>query len=143
MGLVPWSPLAGGFLTGKYGPDDKREEGNRLNGGNPFGGSKFNERNWRILDTLKQVADEAGSPLASVALAWAMEQPGVDALLLGASKPQQVTSNVAALDLYLTEEARSKLDAASALDAAFPYSGFTAGIKRSMFGDRDVRNWRG
>ncbi len=52
MGLVPWSPLAGGFLTGKYGRDDKREGSDRLNGSNPLGSTKFTERNWHILAVL-------------------------------------------------------------------------------------------
>ena len=141
MGLVPWSPLAGGFLTGKYGRDDKREGNERLNGGNPLGSSKFTDRNWGILDALKRVAEEAGVPPAKVALAWTVARPGVDALLLGASRPQQVIDNVAALDLALTDKQRATLEKASALDPAFPYLGFTADVKRSIFGGQDVAAW--
>ena len=141
MGVVPWSPLAGGFLTGKYGRDDKREGNDRLNGANPLGGSKFTDRNWSILDALKRVAEEAGAPPAKVALAWTVARPGVDALLLGASRPEQVSDNVAALDLALTDEQRATLEEASALDPAFPYLGFTGDVKRSIFGGRDVAAW--
>lgn len=143
MGLVPWSPLAGGFLTGKYGRDDKREGSERLNGGNPLGSSKFTDRNWAILDALKAVATELDCPPARVALAWAVTQPRVDALLLGASRPEQVRENVAAIALDLPDEQRAVLDKASALEPAFPYLGFTSDVKRSIFGNQDVAGWTG
>ncbi len=141
MGLVPWSPLAGGFLTGKYGRGDKREGSDRLNGANPFGGSKFTDRNWAILGVLKQVAEEVEAPPARVALAWAISQLRVDSLLLGASRPAQVRENVAALDLTISDAQRVRLDRASALEPAFPYLGFTPDVKRSIFGGADVRGW--
>ena len=141
MGIVPWSPLAGGFLTGKYRRDDKREGNERLNGGNPLGGSKFTDRNWQILDALKKVADGIGCAPAKVALAWTITQPRVDSLLLGASKPEQVRDNVAALDLDLSHGQRLALDEASALEPAFPYLGFNDGVKRSIFGGKDVVGW--
>jgi len=140
MGLVPWSPLAGGFLTGKYGREDKREGSDRLNGGNPFGGTKFTDRNWAILDALKEVAAGLDASPARVALAWTVSQRRVDALLLGASRPEQVGDNVAALALHLPDDARTRLGAASALEPAFPYFGFTEDVKRSIFGGTDVRS---
>lgn len=140
MGLVPWSPLAGGFLTGKYTREEKREGSDRLNGSNPLGSSKFTDHNWTILDALRQVADEIGCPPARVALAWTITQPRVDALLLGASK--QVRENLAALELTLSEEQRAALDKASALEPAFPYLGFTDGVKSSIFGGRAVTGWQ-
>ncbi len=143
MGLVPWSPLAGGFLTGKYGRDDKREGSDRLNGGNPLGSSKFTERNWGILDALKTVATELDCPPTRVALAWTVTQPRVDALLLGVSRPEQVRENIAALSLELPAGHRAALDAASALEPAFPYLGFNDGVKRSIFGGSDVASWPG
>ncbi len=143
MGLVPWSPLAGGFLTGKYGRDDKREGDGRLNGSNPLGSSKFTDRNWDILDALKTVATDLDCPPARVALAWTMAQRRVDALLLGASRPEQVTENVAALSLDLPPEQRATLETASALEPAFPYLGFNDGVKRSIFGGTDVVGWTG
>ncbi|WP_420606508.1 aldo/keto reductase [Novosphingopyxis sp.] len=141
LGLVPWSPLAGGFLTGKYERDDKREGDGRLNGDNPLGGSKFTDRNWSILDALKEVAKEADVPPARVALAWTINRPGVDALLLGASRPEQVTENSAALDFVLTDDQRAALDKASALEPAFPYLGFTDSVKSSIFGGTSVSSW--
>ena len=143
MGLVPWSPLAGGFLTGKYGRDDKREGSERLNGGNPLGSSKFTERNWGILDALKAAAAELDCPPARVALAWTVTQPRVDGLLLGASRPEQVSENVTALSLDMPAAQRATLDAASALEPAFPYLGFNDGVKRRIFGGTDVAGWTG
>ena len=141
LALVPWSPLAGGFLTGKYGRDDKREGAERLNGGNPLGSSKFTDRNWSILDVLRTVANEAECPPAKVALAWTIARPVVGALLLGASRPEQVRDNIAALELTLSDSQRSALDKASELEPAFPYLGFTDQVKRSIFGGCDVGGW--
>ena len=68
MGVMPWSPLAGGFLTGKYRRGDTGNTG-RLSGANPFGSSKFSDRNWEILEVLKSVANELDRPAAQIALA--------------------------------------------------------------------------
>ncbi len=143
MGLVPWSPLAGGFLTGKNGRGDRREGSERLNGGNPLGSSKFTDRNRAILDALKAVAAELDCFPARVALAWTVTQPRIDALLLGANRPNQVSKNVGSLSLDLLAEQRARLDAASALEPAFPYLGFNDGVKRSIFGGNDVTAWPG
>ncbi len=142
LGIVSWSPLAGGFLAGKYGREDKRDAGDgRLNGSNPFGATKFTDRNWAILDALRQVADEAGHPPAQVALAWTMAQSGVTSLLLGASRPEQLETNIAALEITLSSDQLTALDNASKLDGAFPYSGFVPSVKRSIFGGQDVQSW--
>ena len=88
LGVVPWSPLAGGFLAGKYERDGAGATGEgRLSGSNPFQGpfTKFTDGNWRVLDALKAVAAEVNRPPAQVALAWASARPGVTSLLLGAS----------------------------------------------------------
>jgi aryl-alcohol dehydrogenase-like predicted oxidoreductase len=69
MAVMPWSPLAGGFLSGKYRREDTKNTG-RLSGPNPFGNSKFTDRNWEILEVLKTVAEELARPIAQVALAW-------------------------------------------------------------------------
>ena len=141
LGITPWSPLAGGFLADKYRQGDKPAAG-RLSGGNPFGDSKFTEKNWRLLDALRGVAAEAGAPAAAVALAWALGRPGISALLLGASRPEQLRDNLSALRLVLGAGQLETLDRASALDAAFPYSGFTPQVRRSIFGGATVQGWR-
>ena len=143
LGLVPWSPLAAGFLTGKYqrGAAGATGEG-RLDGPNPFGNTLFTERNWRVLDALHAVAAEAERPLAQVALAWAAAQPGVSSLILGVSKAAQLRDNLAALDLRLTPEQLRALDEASAPEPTFPYPIFTPAANRGIFGGHSVRGWQ-
>ncbi len=135
LGMVPWSPLAFGLLTGKYDraaveaaaprgsglPSDAAGAGEarqasdkRLDGANPFGDSLFTPRNWAIVEMLRRVAAEAGQSPARVALAWVVNRPGVAATLMGVSRAAQVVDNVAALDLVLSPEHRAMLDAASA-----------------------------
>ena len=142
LGFMPWSPLAGGFLTGKYERDgaSPASEG-RLAGANPFGQSKFTERNWAVLDELRRVAGEIGRPPAEVALAWASRRPGVSAVIVGASKPDQLRANLAALGTPLPAEQMAALDEASKPEPRFPYSGFGDDIRRSIFGGADVKGW--
>ena len=142
MAVVPWSPLAGGFLSGKYDRDDRSNAG-RLSGANPFGDSKFADRNWDVLDALRIVAAEIDRPPAQVALAWLMAQPGVSATVIGASRLEQLASNLAATGLALTEEQKDRLSAASR-----PVPGFTAGlaapaIRRMIYGGNEVSGWPG
>ncbi|MVN77446.1 aldo/keto reductase [Hymenobacter sp. HMF4947] len=144
LGITPWSPLAAGFLAGKYqraGAGAATGEG-RLNGPNPFGNTKFTDRNWQVLEALRAVATAAERPLAQVALAWAAAQPGISSLILGASSVAQLHTNLASLDLSLTPEQLGALDAGSALDAAFPYGIFTPAINRGIFGGASVRGWQ-
>jgi len=106
LGLVAWSPLAFGMLTGKYGREGLAAFGpagsvpnkggehtggsdGRLNGDNPYGGMLFTESNFSIVDELHAVADEIGRPMAQVALAWVTGRPGVSSVLMGASRPNQ------------------------------------------------------
>ena len=140
MGVMPWSPLAGGFLSGKYRRVDTTDTG-RLSGPNPFGDSKFIDRNWDVLDTLKSVAAELDRPMAQVALAWVMGRPGVTTTIIGASKPTQLESNIAAADVELSESQMRRLNQAGA-----PALGFSAGlvapmIRRMVFGGNSVAGW--
>ena len=142
IGVMPWSPLSGGFLSGKYKRGDRDGSANWegwLAGSNPLGQTPFTERNWRILDVLESVAAEAGHSAADVALAWAARRPGVDSVLIGASRAEQVASNIAALGVTLSAAQWAALDAASALPAAFPWSAFGADVRRSIFGGADVK----
>lgn len=140
MGVMPWSPLAGGFLTGKYRREDTSNTG-RLSGANPFGNSKFVDRNWDILDVVKYVADEIGRPAAQVALAWAMARPGIASTLIGASKVTQLEDNIAATEIRLSDEHMARLT-----EVSTPTMGFTTGlgqpmIRRMVFGGNDVAGW--
>ena len=140
MGVMPWSPLAGGFLTGKYRREDISGSG-RLSGANPFGNGKFVDRNWDVLEVLKSVAAEIDRPMAQAALAWVMARPGIAATLIGASKLPQLVSNIAASEIALSKDQMTRLDEASA-----PAPGFSAGlaspmIRRMVFGGNDVAGW--
>ena len=140
MGIMPWSPLAGGFLTGKYRREDTSGSG-RLSGANPFGNSKFTDRNWNVLEVLRSVAAEIDQPPAQVALAWVMARPGITATLIGASKLPQLASNIAASEITLSEDQMTRLNEVSA-----PAPGLSAGltspmIRRMVFGGNDVTGW--
>ncbi len=154
MGIVPWSPLAYGLLTGKYDratveagppragglPRDaatgsmKRPEGDkRLDGANPFGDSLFTPRNWKIVDELKRVSAEAHESPARMALAWVCGRDGVTSTLMGVSRTEQVADNAAALDLVLSPEHRAALDAVSApADPRMLYSLFTPALRQHV-----------
>jgi aryl-alcohol dehydrogenase-like predicted oxidoreductase len=151
LGICPWSPLAAGFLTGKYQREGAAASGEgRLIGANPFGNTMFTDRNWRVLDTLKTVAAQIvgvaspveNRPLAQVALAWVLAQPSITAPILGASKIEQLHDNLSSLDITLTPEQLQTLDKSSAIDPAFPYSIFTSEINKSIFGGTTVQGWQ-
>jgi aryl-alcohol dehydrogenase-like predicted oxidoreductase len=143
LGICPWSPLAAGFLTGKYQRENDGASGEgRLIGANPFGNTLFTERNWRILDTLRTMAAQIDRPLAQVALAWVSAQPSITSSILGASKIEQLHDNLSSLDIQLTAEQIQTLDRSSAIDPGFPYSIFTKEINRSIFGGTNVQGWR-
>jgi aryl-alcohol dehydrogenase-like predicted oxidoreductase len=151
LGICPWSPLAAGFLTGKYQREGDGASGEgRLIGANPFGNMMFTERNWHVLDTLRTVAEQIERPLAQVALAWVSAQPGMTAPILGASKLEQLHDNLSSLEIRLTPEQLQTLEKSSAIlqgrgcanDPGFPYSIFTQEINRSIFGGTIVQGWQ-
>ena len=140
MGIMPWSPLAGGFLTGKYKRGDTGNTG-RLSGPNPFGNSKFTDRNWDILNVLRDLAAELNRPAAQVALAWAMSRPGVASTLIGASSLSQLASNIAATDIVLSPAHMARLDTASTPAMGCSASLAQPAIRRMVFGGNDVSAW--
>ena len=140
LGVCPWSPLAGGFLAGKYQRADEGAIGQgRLSGSNPFGNQKFTDRNWHVLDALGTVAEQVERPLAQVALAWVSAQSGITSPILGASKLEQLHDNLPSLEIRLTSEQFQMLNESSALDPAFPYGIFTSEVNRSIFGGAIVQ----
>ncbi len=146
LGFLPWSPLAGGFLAGKYergsaGTNSGVSGEGRLSGSNPFGDTKFTDRNWRILDALKSVAAEMGRPPAQVALAWAASQPGVTSAIIGASKLRQLQDNLAALEIELTPVQRQTLIDGSAPEPS-PYDYLKPGILSQIVFGTAVQGWR-
>ena len=158
LGMVPWSPLGAGLLTGKYGRDkigdanrsavlpDKAgtvsegQSDGRLNGDNPFGGMLFTDRNFDIVDVLKAVALDVGRSSAEVALAWVAKRPGVSSVLIGASRVDQLTQNIASLDIILEDEHLQRLDVAGAPPMLNPYFIFQMPTE-TVFGGQQVRPW--
>ena len=147
MGVCAWSPLASGFLAGKYTRDKGADssEGSRLHvlkkANNPVF-AKFTERNWKILDTLLEVAKQLNRPAAQVALNWVTTQPGVTSTIIGATKLTQLEDNLAALSFEIPAELRAKLNEVSALDPAHPYMFFEGVLQERIRGGVTVRKWK-
>ncbi len=113
IGVIPYSPLAGGFLTGKYRRNQAPPEGARSQ---LVQRRAFSEHNWTVLDAVEQVANETGAAIASVAIAWLMRQPGITAPIIGANSPEQLAASLAAPDVTLSDEQLRVLDGASRWD---------------------------
>ncbi len=146
VGITPWSPLAGGFLSGKYRRSDAGVEGpvegeGRLVKHKHPVFERFTEKNWKVLDALLGVSKEVGKSPAEVALAWVVGRPGVTSTIIGATKRSQLDSNVAALGVTLSDSQRAALDAASALPPAHPYVFFEGTIQAMISGNTSRRAW--
>jgi len=143
LGLLPWSPLAGGWLTGKYERDVPPTGSTRL-GENPARGMEAwearntDERTWRVIDAVRDVADERGVMMSQVALAWLGGRPAITAVIIGARTPEQLIDNMAAADLQLTDDELERLtDASAPVVDDYPYG--AAGVaqrSRTMTGGR-------
>jgi aryl-alcohol dehydrogenase-like predicted oxidoreductase len=109
LGTLIWSPLAGGFLTGKYTREGPTGEGGRRAA---FSVPPIDlERGYDAVDTMREIAEGRGVPVAHVAYAWLVAKPEVSSVIVGASRPEQLADNLAAADLALTEEELAALDA--------------------------------
>jgi aryl-alcohol dehydrogenase-like predicted oxidoreductase len=126
MGLLPWSPLGGGWLSGKY-TRDQRPTGETRLGEDPGRGMEAydrrgSDRTWRIIDAVERVAADRGTSMAEVALAWVNNRPAVVSTILGARTTEQLAANLKAAGLELTAEEQAGLDEASDLAATdYPY----------------------
>ena len=113
LGLIPYSPLAGGFLTGKYRPGEEPPAGAR--GGDPavarFAPRVLNEGNFSTLAALEGFCSERGLSLLEVALGWLAAQPVVSTVIVGATSPEQVAANAACAEVALSAEDLAALDA--------------------------------
>ncbi|WP_433158776.1 aldo/keto reductase [Kribbella sp. CA-247076] len=125
LGITAWSPLGGGFLTGKYRNTDRGVAGTgRLTGdGAPV--RTWTDRHWELLKVVETVAGKLGVTMAQVALNWVATQPGIASAIVGASSPEQLDSSLAALDFELPAELRAALDEASAVPPESVYRMFT------------------
>jgi aryl-alcohol dehydrogenase-like predicted oxidoreductase len=129
LGLLPWSPLGGGWLTGKYHPDRPPSGATRL-GENPQRGVEAYERRsqqqrtWDVVEAVRAVAGSRGVSMAQVALAWLLDRPAVTSVILGARTLEQLRDNLGAAGLHLSSEETDRLDAASdPAPADYPYGG--------------------
>jgi aryl-alcohol dehydrogenase (NADP+) len=117
MGMLPWSPLGGGWLSGKY-QRDQRPTGDTRLGDDPNRGMEAydrrgTEQTWNVIDAVQKVAEARGVSMAEVALAWVTDQPAVTSTILGARTMSQLEANLRAAGLHLTESETAALNAAS------------------------------
>lgn len=143
LGLLPWSPLGGGWLSGKYRRDEAPTGSTRL-GENPKRGMEAwekrnsDERTWRVIDAVSAVAEEHGASHSQVSLAWLKAQPAVTSVILGARTIEQLQDNMGADSLDLSTEQLDRLTAASEPETEdYPYG--AAGVQqrhRKMSGGR-------
>jgi aryl-alcohol dehydrogenase-like predicted oxidoreductase len=129
LGLLPWSPLGGGWLTGKYSRDEAPTGATRL-GENPDRGVEAyarrgrTERTWDVVDAVRATATAGGNTMAQVALAWLLARPAVTSVILGARTLEQLDDNLSVVDVQLSAEDIERLDVASDPGAAdYPYGG--------------------
>jgi aryl-alcohol dehydrogenase-like predicted oxidoreductase len=127
LGLLPWSPLGGGWLTGKYSRDEAPTGATRL-GENPDRGVEAydrrsrTERTWDVVDAVRAIATAGGNTMAQVALAWLLARPAVTSVILGARTLEQLDDNLGSVDVTLSTDDIARLDAASDPGAAdYPY----------------------
>lgn len=117
VGLMVWSPLAGGFLTGKYTRQSVAEDGRIAS----FDFPPINkEKAYDIIDVMQAVAAVKGVTVAQIALAWLLHQPVVSSIIIGAKKPEQLADNLAATEVKLTPDELEQLDAVSKLAPEYP-----------------------
>ena len=141
MGMLPWSPLGGGWLSGKYQRDQRPTGSTRL-GEDPGRGMEAydrrgTERTWNVIDAVQKVAEDRGVSMAEVALAWVTDRPAVTSTILGARTTDQLETNLRAADLHLSAEETAALDQASDLQATdYPYGELGVDQRsRSLAGD--------
>jgi aryl-alcohol dehydrogenase-like predicted oxidoreductase len=142
LGLLPWSPLGGGWLSGKYRKDQRPTGASRL-GEDPGRGMEAwdrrgTDRTWSVIEAVQQVAEALGASMAEVALAWVTNRPGVTSTILGARTAEQLDANLRGGDLRLDKAHVAALDAASDPHVGdYPYG--TMGVEQRS---RDLSDGR-
>ena len=117
IGILPYFPLASGFLTGKYLQGQEAPEGTRLAGNERAKENTLTDKNFSILSKLSKFAEDRGHPMVELAIAWLLAKPAVSSVIAGATKEEQVTANVKASDWDLTESEMDELEALLSEDA--------------------------
>jgi aryl-alcohol dehydrogenase-like predicted oxidoreductase len=118
IGLMVWSPLAAGLLSGKYNRNGQAEEGGRLNNFASFPVDR--ERAFRIIDVLQPIAESKGATVAQLSLAWLLHQSAVTSVIIGANKMEQLDDNLKSTDIVFSEDELKTLDEVSKLPVEYP-----------------------
>jgi len=121
LGILPWSPLASGFLSGKYKKDAAPPPGSRLDKKQDWLQGFATPRAWKALAAVEVVARELGTTPTAVALRWLVQKPAVTSVIMGVRTVAQLDDNLKAAELRLSPEAIKRLDEASAYDLGYPY----------------------
>mgnify|MGYP005813009361 CR=1 FL=1 len=136
LGVIPWSPLRGGWLSGKYRrgmqapPQNTRVEEASQRGWGESWDAYANERTWSVLDALFSVAEETGKTPAQVALRWLLQMPGVTAPIIGARTPDHLKINLGASGWVMSEAHMQRLDQASAMTPYYPIASQRGSARR-------------
>ena len=118
LGLLVWSPLAGGLLSGKYSREEEHKSGGRRAN---FDFPPVNkDRAFDVIDRLKGMAAEKGASVAQLSLAWLLQQPAVTSVIIGANKPEQLTDNLGSVHISFTDAELQQLDEISKLPSEYP-----------------------
>jgi len=137
LGVICWSPLRGGWLSGKYRRGmEAPPKGSRVQIAEEKGWSESwsaynNEHTWGVIDALLEISDEIGKAPAQVAINWLLQRPGVTAPIIGARTMEQVEQNLGAAGWSLNEAQMARLDADSEIEPPYPYSFVNRGSRRS------------
>jgi aryl-alcohol dehydrogenase-like predicted oxidoreductase len=125
LGVIPWSPLGGGFLSGKYRREEEPPQGSRISEAvasmEEHWDRRATDRNWRALDVVGRISEETGKSYAQISLNWLLRQDGVTAPIIGARTLEQLEDNLGASGWTLDEEQVEELSDASALEDVYPY----------------------
>ena len=122
LGVLPWSPLAAGFLSGKYQRGKPLPQGVRLEQRKDRFAAFDNDRGWRTVDAVTALADEKATTPSAVALAWLLAKPVVSSVIFGARSLAQLDDNLKAIEVKLSAEEIRRLDEASTFDVGYPYN---------------------
>ncbi|WP_124978964.1 aldo/keto reductase [Nonlabens xiamenensis] len=142
-GIMAWSPLGGGLLSGKYKPgiEGQKDVEGRLKKITDDGGevsSKDNERNWGIVKALHEVSHQIDQPMASTAINWVANQSNVGSVIIGATKMSQLESNMKALDFEIPLPLMEVLNKASDFDKVYPYTFFQSNIQQRIIKEAEL-----
>ncbi len=144
MGVLPWSPLAGGVLSGKYTRDDLKTPAEQSLGAlnsrksMNLARGRLNEKALDIADAVGVIAKEMGRSPSQVALAWTLLNPAVTSPLIGARTYEQFEDNLAALEITFSDEQIARLDDVSHIEVCFPHDMLSGEISKGLFGGVDI-----